>query len=127
MLEAELASEHSLPPEVQRLLGTYMGVRRYDMLEGDTPVLGDLPLGETSLASLDVTASAVLSQLRILPEETDDQGHLFPEGRLDQDLQQIDLRAHNSWRAALHDYIELYNHGNLPMDISGAWLRRRLR
>ena len=25
-------------------------------------------------------------------------GHLFPEGRLDQDLQQVDLRDRNSWR-----------------------------
>jgi len=28
---------------------------------------------------------------------------LFPRGRLDQDLQQVDLRAHNSWRLALHE------------------------
>ena len=30
-----------------------------------------------------------------------DQGHLFPEGRLDQDLQQVDLRDRNSWRFLL--------------------------
>ena len=28
---------------------------------------------------------------------------LFPRGVLDQDLQQVDLRAHNSWRLALHE------------------------
>jgi NAD(P)-dependent dehydrogenase (short-subunit alcohol dehydrogenase family) len=28
---------------------------------------------------------------------------LFPRGRLDQDLQQVDLRTHNSWRLALHE------------------------
>ena len=27
--------------------------------------------------------------------------HLFPEGRLDQDLQQVDLRERNSWRLML--------------------------
>ena len=29
------------------------------------------------------------------------QGDLFPEGRLDQDLQQVDLRERNSWRLLL--------------------------
>jgi NAD(P)-dependent dehydrogenase (short-subunit alcohol dehydrogenase family) len=28
---------------------------------------------------------------------------LFPRGVLDQDLQQVDLRAHNSWRLSLHE------------------------
>jgi NAD(P)-dependent dehydrogenase (short-subunit alcohol dehydrogenase family) len=28
---------------------------------------------------------------------------LFPKGLLDQDLQQVDLRTHNSWRLALHE------------------------
>jgi NAD(P)-dependent dehydrogenase (short-subunit alcohol dehydrogenase family) len=28
---------------------------------------------------------------------------LFPKGVLDQDLQQVDLRTHNSWRLALHE------------------------
>jgi NAD(P)-dependent dehydrogenase (short-subunit alcohol dehydrogenase family) len=28
---------------------------------------------------------------------------LFPRGLLDQDLQQVDLRTHNSWRLALHE------------------------
>jgi hypothetical protein len=28
-------------------------------------------------------------------------GDLFPEGRLDQDLQQVDLRDRNSWRLTL--------------------------
>ncbi len=39
--------------------------------------------------------------MRLLPDEDADQGHLFPEGRLDQDLQQIDLRDRNSWRFLL--------------------------
>ncbi len=96
MLEAELASEHKLTPDVKRLLGDYTGVRRYDMLEGDEPVLGGAPI-----ATLGQTPSAALSQVRLLQEETVDSGHLFPEGRLDQDLQQVDLRDRNSWRFLL--------------------------
>jgi NAD(P)-dependent dehydrogenase (short-subunit alcohol dehydrogenase family) len=44
-----------------------------------------------------------LSQVRLLPEEFLEQRHLFPEGRLDQDLQQVDLRGRNSWRLLLHE------------------------
>ena len=91
MMEAELAAEHTLDPELQRLLGT-SGLRRYDMLEGpESP----------GLATLGSASAAELSQVRLLPEEHDDQGHLFPEGRLDQDLQQVDLRDRNSWRFLL--------------------------
>jgi len=48
-----------------------------------------------------VTHSAELSQIRLLPEELQAQKDLFPQGRLDQDLQQVDLRDRNSWRLTL--------------------------
>jgi len=41
---------------------------------------------------------AELSQLPLLPEDLLVPKYLFPEDRLDQDLQQIDLRTRNSWR-----------------------------
>jgi NAD(P)-dependent dehydrogenase (short-subunit alcohol dehydrogenase family) len=44
-----------------------------------------------------------LSQLRLLQEELLHQPELFPQGRLDQDLQQVDLRRQNSWRLLLAD------------------------
>ena len=47
--------------------------------------------------------SAELSQVPLLPEEHGSQRHLFPEGRLDQDLQQVDLRERNSWRMLMAD------------------------
>jgi NAD(P)-dependent dehydrogenase (short-subunit alcohol dehydrogenase family) len=37
----------------------------------------------------------------LLPEELAAQTGFFPEGRLDQDLQQVDLRDRNSWRLTL--------------------------
>ncbi len=97
MLEAELASEHTLAPEVKRLLGDFTGVRRYDMLESGS----GLETTALSVLGTGPATSAELSQMRLLPEETADQGHLFPEGRLDQDLQQVDLRDRNSWRFLL--------------------------
>ena len=44
-----------------------------------------------------------LSQLRLLEEEMLAQPELFPDGQLDQDLQQVDLRQRNSWRLLLAD------------------------
>ena len=37
----------------------------------------------------------------LLPDEILGRGDLFPEGVLDQDLQQVDLRDRNSWRLLL--------------------------
>ena len=50
-----------------------------------------------------VWKSAVLAQVPLLAEDLERGNHLFPEGRLDADLQQVDLRTHNSWRMALAD------------------------
>ena len=47
--------------------------------------------------------AAQLSQVRLLPEELGAQKDLFPEGMLDTDLQQVDLRGRNSWRLLLAD------------------------
>ncbi len=47
--------------------------------------------------------SAVLSQVPLLSEDHDRGEHLYPTHRLDQDLQQVDLRQINSWRYQLAD------------------------
>jgi hypothetical protein len=96
MLERETAALHELPPEVRRLVGPYEGLRRYDLVQADGTALqraGSEPVG--------VTRAAELSQLPLAPDDRDVRGELFPEGRLDQDLQQVDLRDRNSWRLLL--------------------------
>ncbi len=50
-----------------------------------------------------IVHAAQLSQVRLLPEELGAQKDLFPEGMLDTDLQQVDLRGRNSWRLLLAD------------------------
>jgi NAD(P)-dependent dehydrogenase (short-subunit alcohol dehydrogenase family) len=50
-----------------------------------------------------LTRAAELSQIPLLPEELLAQSHLFPVGRLDQDLQQVDLRGRNSWRMLMDE------------------------
>ena len=54
-------------------------------------------------AIVGVARSAELSQVPLLPEDLASQESLFPEGRLDQDLQQVDLRGRNSWRLLLDE------------------------
>ncbi len=96
MMAAETTALRELPPAVRKLVGAYEGLRGYHLLpEGETA----LAQQATSIAGL--THAAQLSQVPLLPEELTAQRALFPEGRLDQDLQQVDLRDNNSWRLRL--------------------------
>jgi NAD(P)-dependent dehydrogenase (short-subunit alcohol dehydrogenase family) len=47
--------------------------------------------------------AAEMTQIPLLPEDALVQAGLFPEGLLDQDLQQVDLRGRNSWRLLLDE------------------------
>ncbi len=101
MMEAETAAESALPDDVRRLLGAYEGVRGYNLLpEGDAPSPG---VDERLSPVAGLTHAAQLSQLPLLPEELAAQQDLFPVGRLDQDLQQVDLRGRNSWRLMMDE------------------------
>jgi NAD(P)-dependent dehydrogenase (short-subunit alcohol dehydrogenase family) len=92
MLEGETAAQQSLPAELRRLLGAYEGLRRSDILPAGTGQVSP-PAG--------VTHPAELSQLPLLPDDLAGRRDLFPEGQLDRDLQQVDLRERNSWRLLL--------------------------
>ena len=94
MMEGETASTNTLPEHARKLLGAYEGLRGYHLLpEGDAAVARRRM---SEVAGL--THAAELSQVPLLPDELAAQRDLFPEGRLDQDLQQVDLRERNSWR-----------------------------
>jgi hypothetical protein len=97
MMARETGPLQELTAKAAGLLGGYEGLRGYHLLpEGSAP----LPVHPTS-ALAGLRHSAELSQVPLLPEEARAQRDLFPEGRLDQDLQQIDLRDRNSWRLTL--------------------------
>lgn len=81
MMEAERASLDTMPENARKLLGAYEGLRGYTMLP----------------------EASSLSQIPLLPEEVSAQKDLFPKGRLDQDLQQIDLRGRNTWRMLMNE------------------------
>jgi NAD(P)-dependent dehydrogenase (short-subunit alcohol dehydrogenase family) len=99
MLDLETAAAESLPHECRQLLGAYEGLRRYDMLPAGESVVAERDLGVLT----GVTRSAELSQVPLLPGEDEGRRDLFPEGLLDQDLQQVDLRERNSWRYLLDE------------------------
>lgn len=98
MMDREQGPLRDMPEAARRLLGAYEGLRGYHMLPEGAPAgheLAALP-GISTVAGL--THAAELSQVPLLPEELAAQKGLFPEGKLDQDLQQVDLRERNSWR-----------------------------
>jgi NAD(P)-dependent dehydrogenase (short-subunit alcohol dehydrogenase family) len=102
MMAGELASVHDMPAHVHQLVGSYEGLRGYRML----PEVGaeNLPVAlDHRHGAAGLTHSAAMSQVALLPDEQVTQRHLFPEGQLDQDLQQIDLRDRNSWRMLMAD------------------------
>jgi NAD(P)-dependent dehydrogenase (short-subunit alcohol dehydrogenase family) len=80
MMEGERAARGELSSSVSRLLG--------------------IPDGSAALtpAPQDLLNAAELSQVPLLAEDVLGSKSLFPQGRLDQDLQQLDLRDRNSWR-----------------------------
>ncbi len=83
------------------------------MMEGERAALRQLSAGASRLLGVRDEAkillarsgwahqSAELSQVPLLVEDLTTQKELFPAGRLDQDLQQVDLRDRNSWRLLL--------------------------
>src|SRR4029077_12036581 len=82
MMAKETGALSELPVEIRNLVGRYEGLRGYRLLP---------------------EVAFQLSQVPLLPSEDAAQKALFPEGRLDQDLQQVDLRDRNSWRLLLHE------------------------
>jgi NAD(P)-dependent dehydrogenase (short-subunit alcohol dehydrogenase family) len=102
MMAGEQAALSEMPEEVRRLVGAYEGLRGYHLLpEGGA---GDVATLDRRLADVSgLTHAAAMSQVPLLAEELQAQKALFPEGKLDADLQQVDLRGRNSWRLVLHE------------------------
>jgi NAD(P)-dependent dehydrogenase (short-subunit alcohol dehydrogenase family) len=114
MMEGETGSLEKMPEAARQLLGAYEGLRGYHILPEAQKIEANKENKDASLPSLSfvknlesnktpvlfsgLTHAAELSQVPLLPEELEAQKSLFPGGKLDQDLQQVDLREKNSWR-----------------------------
>ena len=94
MLEREGRAEQDMATRTRRVLGAYEGLRRSDMLTIEPSAPDDF---------IGLTRPAELSQAALLAEDGTLAQHLMPVGRLDQDLQQVDLRERNSWRLLLDE------------------------
>lgn len=101
MMEGENAHVDDLPEQTRKLLGAYEGLRGYHILPEGNSVPAALDRRISEVAGL--THSAQLSQVPLLPDELEAQKGLFPQGQLDQDLQQVDLRGRNSWRLLMDE------------------------
>jgi NAD(P)-dependent dehydrogenase (short-subunit alcohol dehydrogenase family) len=89
MLEGERAAERDLDDGARQVLGAYAGAHALELVGAREALPG-------------LSRPAELSQLPLLAEDATT-AHLFPDGLLDQDLQQVDLRDRNSWRLLLAD------------------------
>jgi NAD(P)-dependent dehydrogenase (short-subunit alcohol dehydrogenase family) len=97
---------HNACQTVRRPVGFYA-----HLVEGEARPHGSLPAPEQALVAAhhslrDDRRLADSARLATAPMASDDhllsgRVDLFPAGRLDQDLQQVDLRAINSWRLTL--------------------------
>lgn len=94
MMALETEALESMPVAARRLVGSYEDLR--DLGHSEAAELAVAGRGEGDAVGM--VASAQLSQIQLLPDEQEVQEGLFPRGSLDQDEQQIDLRATNSWR-----------------------------
>jgi hypothetical protein len=81
---------HELPETRASCSALTKGLRGYHILpEAEIPILH---CAKKNFQVAGLTHAAALSQVPLLPEELEAQKSLFPEGKLDQDLQQVDLR-----------------------------------
>jgi NAD(P)-dependent dehydrogenase (short-subunit alcohol dehydrogenase family) len=115
LLHREQREFAQLPSAEQALLAGYEELRRSSLVHpsarfdrGKMRSLSES--GEANTVGVPAAAhaaglvdSARLSQLTLLEEDQNRGAQLFPSGQLDADLQQVDLRAKNSWRLSLCD------------------------
>jgi NAD(P)-dependent dehydrogenase (short-subunit alcohol dehydrogenase family) len=97
MMAQETGALRDMPDAAALLLGAYEGLRAYSLL----PEANAVVRSADAAALAGLADPAALSQAALIPGENAGQNHLFPQGRLDQDLQQVDLRDRNSWRFTL--------------------------
>ncbi len=104
LLAAEAAAAGAVPEALRSVLAGHEALRL--SLQGNETAASQAlaPAGPGIRGGgAGILYSAALSQLRYLDEDFADVGTLFPAGRYDEDRQQVDLRATNSWRLRLHE------------------------
>ena len=105
MMAEETAALHDMPEHVRKLVGAYEGLPRLShAARGGRGRIGARPLLERQAVrglGADARRRAVAGAAAV--GRAARAAGAVPGGRLDQDLQQIDLRDRNSWRMMLAD------------------------
>ena len=106
LLDFEARAHSDLPPELQPLLRSHQAC--VSVLSGapqlahrDSADATGLDVWHGGGSGIGLVASAALSQVSYAYDDATRRVDLFPEGALDVDLQQVDLRARNTWRLTL--------------------------
>ena len=104
MMAGETAAASTLSTAARKILGAYEGLRGAHLLpDSDASRTAAMSQSGAALERVGLTHAAALSQLPFVPDDMLVAHQLFPAGKLDQDLQQIDLRERNSWRLLLDE------------------------
>jgi NAD(P)-dependent dehydrogenase (short-subunit alcohol dehydrogenase family) len=103
MMAAERAAAGTLPSPARALLAHYESWRGSHPEPRGHVEVGPAAFDRRIPSLAGIAIAAELSQVPLLPDEHDVAAQLFPEGRLDQDGQQVDLRERNSWRMLMAD------------------------
>ncbi|MBF0619095.1 MAG: SDR family oxidoreductase [Candidatus Omnitrophica bacterium] len=104
MLDHEALPFQDLPKDAQMLLAPFEACKKQLRLDTDVvpPSDASMPVSwNGKVPGIGLAASARLSQLPYEYDHTLSVAKVFPKGELDADLQQVDLRATNSWRLRL--------------------------
>lgn len=86
-----------LEPALRPMLERHVALAAGGALTGEASAPGN------AIGPAGVWHSAILAQVPLLADDHVRSEHLYPAGRLDADLQQVDLRETNSWRMKLAD------------------------
>jgi NAD(P)-dependent dehydrogenase (short-subunit alcohol dehydrogenase family) len=96
--------EARLSKAARKILGAYEGLRGAQLLpDPDAGSSAAVVQSGTALGRVGITHAAALSQVPLVPDDMLVAHQLVPAGKLDQNLQQIDLRERNSWRLLMDE------------------------
>lgn len=106
LMEREQIDFDHLEPEVQYLLSSHENCKaQLNLLIAKDDNEKSIPVAwnASMRPAIGISSSAQLSQIPYNYDNSLKVDEIFPEGKLDADLQQVDLRTTNSWRLKLAD------------------------
>lgn len=104
LMQNESLSVDSLDPKIQKLFVMYEDCKSRLNNGYTNSSTKDIALSwQNRKPAMGILSAAELSQIPYTQDEELESQEIFPVGRLDADLQQVDLRKTNSWRLKLGD------------------------